>query len=754
MKCLRVSLGVSLAVVLSLWPKVGILGATKPVRVGIYQNSPKVFLDAGGKPSGFFGELIQEIGQREGWTLQFVSCEWPDCLAAVESADLDLMMDVSYSQERDQRFDFNREVVFPEWSVIYARKGVQLNSILDLDGKRVAVLQNGIQYEALKRTAEDFGIKPQFVGIVDYNEVFQLLREGKVDAGVVNRFSATQFPNNNAVKTNILIKPTQVHFIAPEGHNAELLTAIDRNLAVMKNDPHSVYYRAGDRWLKGMSIEPMNWQAIRQAVVIGAVVLLGGCAGIVFAWNRTLRWEIAERTGVEKVLRQREEQLRHEALHDALTGLPNRNLLMERLDLALQTLQVHPERQFAVLFVDLDQFKVVNDSLGHLVGDQLLIEVTRRFQTVIRPLDLVARLGGDEFVVLLESVANAREGVLIAEKIFQALKAPFHLEGHDLIVGGSIGIVLGNASYAHASELIRDADIAMYRAKSSGRGCYQIFDPVMQIQAAERLRLESDLRRALEQQEFVLHYQPILALSPEVLRGFEALVRWQHPKQGLRSPAEFIAVAEETGLIVPLGDWILRAACCQLKRWQLEFPAAQSLTMSVNVSAAQLQEPNFLERIDQILVETGVAGSNLVLEITESLLIQEVDQTYQLLKQLQTRKIGVSIDDFGTGYSSFSYLHQLPISTLKIDRLFTNSMLQSDRNHRIIETILMLARQIGLKTIAEGIETEEQLTHLKQLGCDLGQGYLFDRPLTVEVATRRLGGSCHPTPLLMTDKVC
>jgi diguanylate cyclase (GGDEF)-like protein len=744
-------LGCSLLLASSLRWQSPACAREEPIQVGIYPNPPKVFMDEAEAPSGFFSEVTQAIAAEEGWTIEFVRCEWAECLQALERRELDLMVDVSYSQDRDQRFDFNREVVFPSWSVIYVRRGIELDSILSLDGKRVAVLRDGIQYESLGQVAQDFDIQPQFVRVADYFEMMRLLKAGEVDAGAVNRFSATLFNSRSIRRTNILLKPTQVHFAAPEGEHADLLAAIDRQLADMKSDRNSVYYQAGEQWLGGLDIQTTNWKLIRRAVSVGAAVLLIVFISLIVLWNWTLKREIAERIKAQT-------KLKHDALHDSLTGLPNRSFLMQRLQQLFQTADTQVPT-FALLFLDLDRFKVVNDSLGHLAGDQILIQTAQKLQRAIASSHLtylpsshvVARLGGDEFVILLEQCDSKAQAIQVAEHLLQALQQPCVIEDHEAIIGGSIGIVVGSGAGQQPADVIRDADIAMYYAKAQGRHCYAVFNLAMRVKAAGRMQMENDVRHALDAQEFVLYYQPIVDLKSGNLQGFEALLRWQHPSKGLLTPNHFIAIAEETELIVPIGWWALQTACAQLKQWQRQYAAAETLTMSVNVSAAQLQKPDFFQQVNRILNDTGLAGKNLVLEITESMLIEQVEETHSLLKQLQTHAIGISIDDFGTGYSCFSYLHQLPITTLKVDRLFVCQLFDSGKTKKITESIILLAQQIGLKTIAEGIEDEAQLNYLKQLGCSSGQGYWFDRPLDPVVAEWRVKRQpqCYATEPLM-----
>jgi len=434
-------------------------------------------------------------------------------------------------------------------------------------------------------------------------------------------------------------------------------------------------------------------------------------------------------------------QLEHDALHDALTGLPNRHLLIERLELSIHRAKRLDNYHFAVLFLDLDRFKVVNDSLGHLAGDKLLIAIAQRLQATVSGIDFIARLGGDEFVILLDEIKDIQEAIHNTERILAELQIPLMIEGREVYTTCSVGIVLGTKDYTHASHLLRDADIAMYRAKNKGKARYEIFDVEMHMQALHRMHLENDLRRAIKCQEFVLHYQPIIQLDNGYLVGFEALIRWQHPSQGLKYPDGFIGVAEEIGMITALDYWALRTACQQLTEWQTTFPNLPKLKISVNLSAQDLQRSNLLEEVDRILAQTHIDSHCLTLEITESMLIEDIQSTILLLSQLKARAIQISIDDFGTGYSSLSYLHRLPIDNLKVDRSFVNQMQEGKRNHQIVETIATLSAQLELDAIAEGIETQQQLELLQQLGYKFGQGYLFSRPLRLEAVEALLASN-------------
>jgi diguanylate cyclase (GGDEF)-like protein/PAS domain S-box-containing protein len=431
-------------------------------------------------------------------------------------------------------------------------------------------------------------------------------------------------------------------------------------------------------------------------------------------------------------LKQAQAQIIHNALHDPLTGLPNRTLLEERLDIALQRAKRYPHYHYAVLFIDLDRFKVINDSLGHLVGDQLLIAIAKRLQTHTRSVDLAARLGGDEFVLLLEEVENPETVAHIVERILDDCQNPFMIEGHEVFTGMSIGIALGNNNYTLASDVIQDADIAMYRAKQNRQASYQFFGSAMRTAMIERHTLEMELHRPIELNELVVHYQPIFDLVTPQLVGFEALVRWHHPVRGYLTPDTFLTCAEESGLIVPIDRWVLAQAGHQLHQWQTRFSLDQPLKMHVNLSAQQFTTGNLLSSIDQAVAEVGLAYPWLAIEITENVLIDNIDRATMLLNQLAERHIQASIDDFGIGYSSLQYLHRLPLKSLKIDRSFVHQIDTSDRDYQMVKTIVGLGRQLNLSIIAEGIENQHHLRLIQALGCEFGQGYLFARPLPAD----------------------
>lgn len=450
----------------------------------------------------------------------------------------------------------------------------------------------------------------------------------------------------------------------------------------------------------------------------------------------TLEQQVAERT---TQLSQANEQLAYSALHDPLTDLPNRALFMDRLRHVMERARRHKNFTFAVIFVDLDRFKVVNDSLGHNIGDLLLVESARRLSVSLRSEDTVARLGGDEFVILLEELEDTKGYIQIADRIYNELALPANLGGHKAFISISMGIVLGAARYERPEDILRDADIAMYHAKKQGRGRYKVFDPVMLKDVMSRLELETDLRKALEKQEFVVHYQPILNLETHRIVGFEALVRWLHPTRGLILPADFIPTAEEIGLIVPIGYWVLDEACHQIRAWQLQYPTEPPLTMNVNFSTRQCAEIDLVEKIVEILQKNKLDASSLKMELTESLIVEDSEYTSAILSKLRELGLQVHIDDFGTGYSSLGYLHTLPIDTIKIDRTFISQLETTDSGPEIVQMILALAHGLGMKVVAEGVETAGQLSTLQKMNCEFVQGFLFSKPVDSQEADALLG---------------
>jgi len=435
--------------------------------------------------------------------------------------------------------------------------------------------------------------------------------------------------------------------------------------------------------------------------------------------------------------REAEEQLIRGAMHDPLTGLPNRALYIDHLRKTLARWKRRDHGAFAVLFVDLDGFKGINDTLGHLAGDQLLVEFTQRLLANLRPGDTVARLGGDEFSILLDDINDLNDALTAVKRLQDTLQEPFYVSGRPLAVTASVGVTLSAPEYLDPEEMLRHADAAMYRAKKQGKGRSEVFDRPASVRLERQSQIEADLSRAVERDEMVLEYQPIVLLSTGRIAGFEALLRWQHPTLGLIAPPDFISIAEATGAIVPIGEWVLEEGCRQMREWQKTCPQNPPLYVSVNLSVRQFTQSHLVEQVAVALHNAGLDPSSLHLEITESMLMN-ADPAIRMLGELKALGVGISIDDFGTGYSSLSYLHRLPIGTVKIDRSFVNSMSQNKEGFEIVRTIITLAKSLNLTIVAEGVETHEQLEVLQTLNCQYGQGHFFSKALKGEWAASLL----------------
>jgi diguanylate cyclase (GGDEF)-like protein len=495
------------------------------------------------------------------------------------------------------------------------------------------------------------------------------------------------------------------------------------------------------------AIQAMESEKAFRGLEQGSTEELNTLARVLANFVNTLKARVRDRTAeVEKqketlerevaVRRRAEDQLRHAAFHDKLTGLCNRDLLLDRLERCMERARRNDAYHFAVLFLDIDRFKEVNDSLGHFMGDQLLVAIAERLQQCLRGTDsltrvesnTVARIGGDEFVVLLDGIRDRGDASVVAERVQDILSEPFRLQGHEVFTTASIGIAFNELECEKADHLLRDADTAMYYAKAAGKARHEVFNKKMHDEAMSRLQLHTDLKRAVENNEFHVFYQPIISLRTGDLAGFEVLARWDHPDHGAVDPVDFISHAEDTGLIVELGRWVLDQACWQLRAWKDVGLADDRITMSVNVSKRQVAQPGFVDDVQQILRDRGVDGSRLALEITESVIMENPDSIAEVLGQLKALKVEIHMDDFGTGYSSLSYLHRFPLDVLKIDRAFVSTMSDDTDYADIIHTVVALAHTLSMQVIVEGVESEEQLARLMSLNCDYAQGYYFSEP--------------------------
>lgn len=524
-------------------------------------------------------------------------------------------------------------------------------------------------------------------------------------------------------------------FEALFGYTRDEVIGQDNRLFIVPEDQLSEVQNVRQRVLEGEVIERETVRRTKNGnivpvTILGSPVCIGGVTTNIF-W---VYQDISERKEFER-------QIIHQAFHDSLTGLPNRSLFHERLGRAVERMKRRPNYHFAAMLIDLNKFKWVNDSLGHPAGDALLVEVGMRLSRCVRTVDTVARLGGDEFAILLEEFKARREVIAVANRIRTEMNRPFYWNDKEILPRASVGIVLESSGYVCPEDVVRDADIAMYKAKERGRG-HLVFHKRMRQEVLEVITMENELRQAIELGQLELHYQPIYMVEGAALEGFEALVRWRHPLHGLIMPDRFIPLAEESGLIVPLGQWVVNEACRQLHIWDEEFgPRVCALTMSVNLSCKQFVQHTLVDMIARSLSANNIKPSRLKLEITESAIVQDPDSAVEKLRRLKNLGICLAVDDFGTGYSSLNYLRQFPVDILKIDRSFISGTETPRENAEIVRSIVDMAHSLGLRVTAEGVETAEQLQRLQSIHCDRAQGYMFSRPLHASLAQRLLASA-------------
>ncbi|NDP38186.1 MAG: EAL domain-containing protein [Rhodoferax sp.] len=821
------------------------LTLAREVRVGVYQNEPKIFMGADGQPSGILGDLLVAMARLEGWTLTSVPCEWSTCLDALESGNIDLMPDLASSEQRLQIFDVHKIPSLLSWSQLYKHSGAPISSMLDLKGKRVAVLAGSVQQTYLQNLLSSFDVQAELVPVQSLEEAFKKVAAREADAAATNRFFGDRRAATYQLDaTPILFQPAQLFYASAKGRNADLLAAIDQHLGQWQSQPDSEYFKVLKRWMEvppRFSVPAYLWWSLMALAAMLALALAGSALlrrqvaartrdlrasedrlatilnsvdAHIYIKDTALRYQYAnrkvcelfgrplaqvagrtdddffesltverlhlndqrviengERIEAEEVNRSRdgtqertylsiklplrqadgsiyalcgistditerkraEEAIHQLAFYDPLTLLPNRRFLMERLQ---QTLKANgrQHQRGALLFIDVDNFKDLNDSLGHAMGDELLRQMAVRLGTCTRAGDTLARQGSDEFVLLLCDLSPELDAALeqaqhVAQKILQQIAEPYLLENQNYQSTVSIGIAMFGDEPTSRDELFKQADLAMYRAKAEGRNTLCFFNPAMQAQVSARTALEADLHQALARSEFVLYYQPQVDTAGQQL-GVEALVRWQHPQRGLVPPLEFIPMAESAGLILPLGRWILRTACRQLVTWATSTEQAQ-WCIAVNVSARQFRQSDFVQTVEQVLFETGANPQRLELELTESLLVDDVEGVIARMSALKALGVRFSLDDFGTGYSSLSMLKRLPLDQLKIDQSFVRDLLSDPQDANIVKAIVTLGASLNLQVIAEGVETAAQRDALLELGCTHFQGYLFGRPAPV-----------------------
>ncbi len=839
----RFSQGVALGLVALLLPHVA---CAREVRVGVYDNPPKVTADANGQPSGIMGDLLKEVARRENWTLVGVPCEWDACLGGLNSGAIDLMPDVARTDSRVRVYDFHRVPALHSWSQLYRRPDQQIESMLDLQGKRVAVLEGSSQQEYLGTLLAGFGLRTQLIPHTNFDAAFARVAAGEADAVAVNHhFGDLAARRYRLLETSLMFQPSRLFFVTGKGRNADLLATLDRHLEPWQAQPDSPYYQVLKHWSVPRASPPIPaafWWGLGGLVAtlllaLAFVVLLkrevsrrtaelqasenklstilNSVDAFIYIKDTELHYvyanrqvcerfgkpladivghgdnaffdratadqlrtldqsvfESGERKVQEEVTQLRDGQVRtylsvklplrradnsiyalcgistditdqrqlaHEihqlAYHDPLTHLANRRQMIERLHqlLADPAAGLH---QHALLLVNLDNFKDLNDTHGHNLGDLLLQQVAQRLSGCARAEDLLARLGGDEFGLLMTSL-SAQPGFALrqvetaASHLVRVIaETPFQLGTLSHPVSVSVGIAMLSQQENTVDAVLKHADIALAQAKAAGRGAVRFFRSDMEVVVAARAALEADLRAGLAQRQFLLHYQPQVD-EKGCMFGVEALVRWQHPQRGLVSPGSFIGLAEVSGLIEPLGLWILRSACEQIEAWRHD-PQRQHLLVAVNISARQLHHPEFVQQVAMALAETGADPQRLELELTESHLVEDVEGATAKMRSLKARGVRLSLDDFGTGYSSLNYLKRLPLDQLKIDQSFVRELLLDANELSIVKAIVDMGRNLGLDVLAEGVETQAQRDMLLAAGCTRFQGYLFCHPVPVE----------------------
>ena len=690
----------------------------RTVKVGIYQNDPKVFMDRRGRPAGFFVTLLEAMAKEAGWRLEYHRCHWAQCLQWLEEGRIDLLPDVAWSRARARKYRFGREVALSSWSVFYTPEGERLLSLKALDGKRVAVVKGSIQYQALERHAQGLGIHPRYLEVAAMADAFDAVRQGRADVALVNTWFGWRNAGRYRLRESLVhVEPTLL-YIAASPRAEALLPVVDGYLLLWKQDRDSLYHRALETWL--LPPDHRRWWPWLVWIALLALLLLVTVVLLVVLVRKLVRSKTAE-------LQAKKDRLDHLAHHDPLTGLPNRLLFFDRLEQGIRQARRHGQ-SLALLFLDLDQFKQINDTAGHAVGDRLLQAVAQRLREAVRESDTIARIGGDEFAIIMDALADPADVVAGVRHVMEAFREPVVIPGHQFAITLSIGISLFPQDGEDAQTLLRNADTAMFRAKAEGRNTYQLYDREMTRETMERAVMEAALREAVAQEAFSIRFQPQVSLADGRLVGFEVLCRWYHPRLGQVSPDRFIPLAEEVGLMVELGEQVLRKACRQYRRWRQM--GLEVGVLAVNLSGRQLRDPKLLERVEQVLACHHCPSSMLELEITEDFVMAQPDAAIDAMRRLRALGIELAIDDFGTGYSSLAYLKTLPVSKLKIDRSFIDGIPEDENDVAIARAVIALGKTLGLKVVAEGVETEAQAGFLRQAGCDEAQGHRYGRPLT------------------------
>ncbi|MDH5392243.1 MAG: EAL domain-containing protein [Gammaproteobacteria bacterium] len=698
------------------------------IRVGVFSNPPVAFEHDDGGWRGISIDVLQSIADKKGWQLQFVSGSFAEHLQKFERNQIDLIALMAYSGSRAKKYTYNKIPLISNWGLVYKRPGSDITSLLDLENRRVGVMRNNIHDRAFRKLVDAFSLNVEIVELPNFSDVMESVVSGSTDAGVSNRlFGAINADKYGLLETGVIFNPINIHYASLEPENKNILKVIDQHLDAFKKDKDSIYYSALHRWTNQSVTDYFpGWLIWLSASLLGVLLLVIAVAVLlkkqVAIRTHELQLEIDER-------REAERQLDNLAYYDALTQLPNRVFLLETLKVAMSRAR-RRQSKLAVLFIDIDRFKTVNDSLGHDAGDQLIIQVAKRLQSCLRGEDTIHRFGGDEFVAVLQDIDDLKYIDHVTNRMLAGLNTPINIGMTEVFSSVCIGVSLFPNDDDQGDNLLKYADAAMYHAKDKGGNNYQFYNKDLTLRLEQRLSLETRLRHALERNEFLLYYQPIFDLNSLQPVGVEALIRWQDPERGLIQPDEFIPLAEETGMIVSIGEWVLENACAQIKEWELQ--GLGKLKLAVNISSLHFDQNKLYSSVISIIKHTGINADQLELEITERMFLNITTKVRETLDKLTNEGVRLSIDDFGTGYSSLSYLKQLPIDTLKIDRSFIAGIPDDNEDIQITSTIILMAHGLGMAVVAEGIETKEQLNFLQTMHCGRGQGYFLSKPVPKE----------------------
>ena len=694
--------------------------SNRTINVGVYDNEPKIFFDRNNIPSGIFVDILEEIKKSKHWKINYIPCQWSECLTKLESGELDIMPDVAQTSEREKIFLFCDEVVLSSWSVLYKRKNVKIDSILDLHNKRVAVVSQSIQLSSIKEETRLFNIKPIIKEYESFAIAFEKVQANDADCVWANRFYGNHhYRMYDLEKTAILIKPAMLKF-AFSKKNSELKTVVDSYLQQYKSDEQSIYYKSLQKLTDEKSVDFFpKWLII---VLFLLILILFVLFGLIVLFKKMVNKKTKE-------LMETSNELDYLSKYDKLTGLLNRTLFIDRLE---QTTKIakRKDTNVAVLYFDLDNFHELNNALGNEMGDKALQYFADALKNDFREYDTISRFSSDEFIVIIENDLLESMLLRVIEDLEKLFRHTILINNQNIHLTFSAGIAMFPQDADNATELITKSNIALHTAKSLGRNNFQFYKKNMTEKTYEKLSLVSNLREAVEHEKLEVYFQPKVSVLKGHITGAEALLRWTHPELGVISPVVFIPLAEEHGLINQLGYFVLEESMKKYSQWIKA--GLKPGIVAVNVSVLQLKNSNFIANLKFLMQKYNFDVKNLELELTESQLMTKTDETIEILQEISALGIKIAIDDFGTGYSSLSYLKRLPINILKIDRSFIKDIPFEYNDMEVTRAIIAIAKSLKLSTVAEGVETIEQLEFLKTNGCDVIKRYYYFKPMRAD----------------------